>query len=75
VPTPFRLTQHARDRMRQRRITEKDIEAVLANPHLTYGDGQGNRRFVGDAGGRRIAVDLKGDPPADPPTVITVFEM
>jgi uncharacterized protein (DUF433 family) len=48
-----------------------DVCAVLS--HLS--PEQGNHHLVGDVGGRRIAVVLKGDPPADPPTVITVFEM
>ena len=60
--------------MLERRISESEVEAVLDKPHTTYGDGHGNRSFIGTVNGRRIRVVVRGDPPEDPVYVITAME-
>ena len=61
--------------MAERRISESEIEAVLVTPHTTDGDGKGNRNLAGIVNGRRMHVVLRGDPPEDPPLVITVTDL
>ncbi|MCL4499368.1 MAG: DUF4258 domain-containing protein [Chloroflexi bacterium] len=73
ISTPV-YTKHARKRMIERSISESDVEAVLEKPHMTYGDGKGNRNFVRTVKGRRIRVVVKGDPPGDPPIIITAMD-
>ena len=62
-------TRHARRRLRQRGITERDVEAVLANYEQVRDDAKGNRVYVGRPGGRRIKVVV--DMRSNPWTVIT----
>ncbi len=64
---------HARMRMRQRRITEAEVEQVLAEPDVEYpGNVPGRRVFVGHPGGRYIKVVwVEG---TDPVEVVTVAD-
>lgn len=64
-----RYSRHARDQMRERHISESDVEAVLEHYDTQYADKDGNAILVGDAGSRRIKVVVaKG---SNPPFVIT----
>ncbi len=54
-------TQHARERMAQRRVTESNVEEILRDHHITYTDRDGNLNFVGDLNGRRVRVVIVGD--------------
>jgi hypothetical protein len=56
--------------MRQRRISEEEVEAVLADYHTEYPDRQGNRIVIGRPGDRRVKVVVAKD--SDPPRIITV---
>jgi hypothetical protein len=66
-------TQHARDRMTQRGVTEADVQATLANYHTTYTDPNGNRNYVGYCRGRRVRIVVVGDGRADPAVIKTVI--
>ena len=55
--------------MRERAISEQEIEDVLRNHHTEYSDKNGNRILVGDPGGRPIKVIVEKD--SDPPLIIT----
>jgi hypothetical protein len=45
-------TAHARDRMRQRRISDDEVETVLADHHTTYPDREGTLIVIPHRGGR-----------------------
>jgi hypothetical protein len=48
--------------MKQRRITEEEVEYCLANYHTSYADSEGNLIFRAELlGGRHIRVVLKID--------------
>lgn len=48
---------HARDRLRERGITEPEVEAVVRNPDTTYpGKTAGREQRQAEINGRRIAV-------------------
>ena len=49
-------SDHARRRMRQRAISEQDIESVVADPDIEHTDENGNPCYVGYPGGRRLRV-------------------
>jgi hypothetical protein len=58
--------------MAQRRITEFEVEAVLADYHTHYHDVEGNDIMIGLPNGRRIkVVTARG---TNPPHVITVAD-
>ena len=63
---------HARKRMRERRISEAEVENVLANHHTRYPDREGNAVLIGHPSGRRIKVVVRKD--SDPPFVITTAD-
>ncbi|WP_217915058.1 DUF4258 domain-containing protein [Miltoncostaea marina] len=67
----MRFSRHARNGMRLYRVTERDVEGIVANPAETGQDERGNDVFVGFVDGRRIRVVLAAD---DPGFVITVHE-
>ncbi len=70
----FNLTLHARDRMKQRQITEQDIEYCLKHYHTSYTDPEGNPIYVADLqGGWQIKVVVKANS-VDPIVVITVAD-
>jgi len=57
-------TGHARDQMRQRQVTEADIEFVLANydihrPAPSRGAAKPAEIYVGEARGRRLKVYIE----------------
>jgi len=63
---------HARLRMRERRVTELEVEQVLENWHTRYTDRRGNPILIGHPWGRRVKVVVRKD--SDPPYVITVAD-
>jgi len=67
-------TRHARDRMRQRRISEKEVEYCLENYHTHYTDKAGNPIYKTDLpGGRHLKVVVQANS-VDPIVVITVAD-
>jgi len=60
---------HARKRMRQRRISEAEVEACLQNHDILYLDKKGNPKYTAYIGGRRIGVVVQKE---NPLVVITV---
>lgn len=67
------LTNHARQRMAQRGITEQDIDAVMRRPIRgpLPGSGPGTVVFVGSAtGGRMLKVVVSA---VDPTIVVSVM--
>ncbi len=70
----LRYTRHARDRMKQRGITEEDIEYCLNNYHTAYTDSSGNPIYKTDLpDGRKIKVVVKAKS-GDPKVIITVAD-
>ena len=65
-------TQHAKDQMARRGISENEVEAVLSEPDVRYTDKTGNPIFIADVAGRRIKVVIAKD--VDPPRVITAAD-
>lgn len=63
-----RLTEHVRARMRQRGISELEIREVLLN-HDTTMPADNGTKYVGNVGGRRIAVV------ATSTAIITAFQV
>jgi hypothetical protein len=67
-----RIIAHARKQMARRRISESDVEQVLAAPELSYPSHTSGRHvFVRNIDGRRIAVVVDA---ADHEVVITTFD-
>jgi hypothetical protein len=62
-----RYTRHARLRMRERGVTEAEVEETLRQPDITYPDGKGNVNFV--KGKLRVVATPDGG------TVITVVRL
>jgi Domain of unknown function (DUF4258) len=60
---------HARLRMRQRNISEAEIEETLVHDHTRYTDRKGNPIYINPVKGRRIKVVVALG--SDPPHVIT----
>lgn len=58
--------------MRQQRISEQEVEDVLAHHYTRYTDRQGNPILIGSPGGRRIKVVVGAH--SDPPSIITVAD-
>lgn len=65
-----RYSRHARRRMRQRDVSEAEVEAVLASPSERHRDAAGHDVLIGWPGGRRIRVVAAHD--AAPSFIITV---
>src|SRR2546425_826101 len=63
---------HARKRMRERRISEAEVENVLANHHTRYPDRGGTAVLRGPRGGGGIRV--VGQKASAPPFVITTAD-
>ncbi|MCQ4607510.1 DUF4258 domain-containing protein [Corynebacterium pseudogenitalium] len=70
-PNELRIGPHAQDRMKQRGITEDDIQRVLANPDLTRPGNQPDRTVYERDLGRVVCVVAVND--SDPTEVVTVF--
>lgn len=60
---------HARKRMRQRRISEEEVESCLQNQEILYTDKKGNPKYKAHIGKRYIKVVVAKD---NPNFVITV---
>jgi len=60
---------HARKRMRQRRISETEVESCLQNQEILYPDKKGNPKYEVRIGERYIKVVVAKD---NPNYVITV---
>lgn len=68
-------SRHARRRLRQRHITEAEVEAVLASHDTDRPDVlPGRRLLTGNVGGRRITVVVVEATAADPLVVVTVWD-
>jgi hypothetical protein len=49
-------TDHARDQMRDRAISEAEVKVCWNDHHTTYADKKGNSVYIADVNGRRIKV-------------------
>ncbi len=58
--------------MKQRKISEAEVEVVLAGYHTRYTDRTGNYILIGHPAGRRIKVVVVRD--SNPPRIITVAD-
>lgn len=67
----FRLTKHARRRMRRRQVSEDEIRAVLSDPETQYTGLDGNVNLLAQVSGRSLRIVLASD--AERPLVITVI--
>lgn len=52
-------TTHAREQMRNRGISEMEVESCWNNHHTTYSDRKGNPNYIADVEGRHIKVVVK----------------
>jgi hypothetical protein len=68
----LRYSTHARDRMRERDVTEADVAAVLDDHDVSFADRKGNPCYVRHVSGRRIKVVVAAD---DAGFVITVIDL
>jgi hypothetical protein len=67
-------TDHARLRMRQRMISEEEVEYCLAHYNVSYTDSKGNPIYRAEVpGGRLIKVVVKAGS-SNPAVVITVAD-
>ena len=67
-------TRHAKDRMKQRGITEEEVEYCLNNYHTSYTDVGGNPVYRANLpDGRHIKVVVKAQSAA-PKVIITVAD-
>jgi len=65
-------TRHAKDRMQERRITEKEVEYCIQNYHTSYTDKKGNPIYSAQLpSGRQIKVVVQAN---NPKIVITVAD-
>ena len=64
-------SRHAKDRLRERKISRQEVEYCLEHYSESYPDRQGNRIYVGKVGKRRIKVVVSRD---DANFVITVAD-
>lgn len=68
-------SHHAKDRMKQRQITEEEVTYSLINYHTSYHDAKGNPIYRAELpSGRNIKVVVAADS-LDPRVVITVADM
>ncbi len=66
-------SQHAREQMAKRNITEADVETTLAHPYYqAVSRSSGNTVIFGHVGGRHLAVVVV--PGWHPPHAVTVWE-
>jgi len=52
-------TEHAREQMYDRGISEAEVEACWNNHHTTYTDKKGNPIYIADVQDRRIKIIVK----------------
>jgi hypothetical protein len=62
--------KHPHLRMKQRNISEDEVEDTLAHYHTHYTDRKGNPIYIAHVKGRRIKVVVSAG--SNPPHVITV---
>lgn len=67
----LRYSNHARKRLTERKVTEEEAEAVVADPAVTYSDVKGNSCYMGEINGKSLRVVIAAD---DPEFVITVID-
>jgi hypothetical protein len=67
----LRYSVHAKKRLAERHLTTDEIEAVVADPGITYNDPKGNPCYVAEVNGKSIRVVIAQD---DPDFVITVID-
>ncbi len=66
-------TQHARDQMAERHISEDEVERVIARHYWSdYSRSTGNELYRGRPNGRHITVVV--EPGSHPPHVVTVWD-
>jgi hypothetical protein len=58
--------------MRQRQISEGEVETVLADHHTSYPYREGNSIVIGHSGGRRVKVVVAKD--SNPPRSIAAAD-
>jgi len=63
------FTRHAKNKLREAKLTQADAEFVVQNPLRVEADTRGNWRYVGQVEGSWLRVVVAGD---DPNVVITV---
>lgn len=68
----MRFSNHARQRLRERKISEQDAAGVVDNYEVAFSDTKGNPCFVRTVSERRIKVVVSA---ADPDFVITVIDL
>jgi hypothetical protein len=67
-----RYSGHARDRLRERDLSEADVDLVMEDHDVSFTDKKGNPCYVRLVDGRRIKVVVAQD---DPSFVITVVDL
>jgi len=67
------LTNHVKERMKQRGITEEEIEEALTNPEYSYPGARGEKNQVKTINGKKIRVVFKERPGKK--IIITVLKM
>jgi membrane-associated phospholipid phosphatase len=65
-------SEHARSRMSERRISEREVRAVLKSAAKVWRDRTGKPVYLGYPNGRRIKVVI--DPASNPPHIVTVAD-
>ncbi len=66
-------SNHARQRMTRRRITESDVELAISNADIEHSDRDGNPCYVKTVRGKRIRVVIARG--SNPSKVITVIDL
>jgi len=56
------LTNHAQERMKERGITQEEIEKVLKNPEYSYSGTKGEKNKVKTINGKKIRVVYRKRP-------------
>lgn len=56
------LTNHAKERMKERGITEKEIEEVLKDPEYSYPEARGEKNLVKTINRKKIRVVYRESP-------------
>ncbi len=62
VQKDYVLTNHAKKRMKERGITEKEIKKVLKNPDYSYPGAKGEKNLIKKINGKKIRVVYRESP-------------
>lgn len=65
----MRYTRHARNRMRQLKVSPAQVEAFIASVGAVDRDPEGRPRYVGEVAGVRIRVVIAAD---DPTLIVSI---